>query len=231
MARRLVRTSDLPPELAALVDQLSLDQMRQLVPHLLASAAEGVAHELRRTPPSRRRSRRDPATFVLRIDLVGAKPPIWRRVEVPSTLMLDQVHELIQLLFGWMDSHLHRFALGSSVWARDAEVFLCPYDAEEGDVDGGLPEDQVRLDELLADPGDVAHYVYDYGAEWIHALRLEKVKPEPCIHPRVLAGKYEAPEEDSGGQYNDDLEPLDLDLLNGDLTDWASGLEDAREAK
>jgi hypothetical protein len=38
----------------------------------------------------------------------------------------------------------------------------------------------------------------------------------------VLTGKYEAPGEDSGGQYHGDLEPLDLALLNEDLTDRAS---------
>ena len=58
----------------------------------------------------------------------------------------------------------------------------------EADLAGHAAEirirDQVRLDELLADPGDVVRYVYDYGDEWIHALKLEKVKPEPCIHPR-----------------------------------------------
>lgn len=224
MARRPARTSDLPPELAALVSQLTLDQMRQLVPQLLAGAGERLAQDLRRKPPSRRRPRREPATFVLRIDLAGMKPPIWRRVEVPSTLMLDQVHELIQLLFGWMDSHLHRFALGSSVWDRDAEVFLCPYDVEEGEVEGGVPEDRVRLDELLAEPGDLLRYVYDYGDEWGYVLKLEKVNPELCQHPRVLAGKFEAPEEDCGFMYEDDLEPRDLEALNDDLADWACDL-------
>ena len=132
-----------------------------------------------------------------------------------------------------MDSHLHRFALGSSVWDRNAEVFLCPYDIEEGDVDGGVPENQVRLDELLDEPGDLLRYVYDYGDDWAHVLKLEKVDPEPCLHPRVLAGKYEAPEEDSGDGYEGHLAPLDLDLdlLNEEVTDWAADLGNATQDK
>ena len=224
MARRPDRPSDLPPELAALVSQLSLDQMRQLVPQLLGIAGERVLQELRAKPPSRRRPRRAPATMVLRIDLVGCKPPIWRRVEVPSTLMLDQVHDLLQVLFGWTDSHLHRFALGSSVWDRKAEAFLCPFDVEEGDLDGGVPEQEVRLDEVVAQPGDLLRYVYDYGDDWEHVLKLEQVRPELCLHPRVLTGRYEAPEEDSGGAYDNCLEPLDLNALNEDVADWASDL-------
>jgi hypothetical protein len=42
----------------------------------------------------------------------------------------------------------------------------------------------------------------------------------------VLAGKYEAPEDDSGGiwAWNDDpdLELLDLQELDEDLADWAA---------
>ena len=173
-------------------------------------------------PPSRRRPRRDPATMTLRIDLVGATPPIWRRVEVPSTLMLDQVHDLIQVLFGWTDSHLHIFALGRSVWDRDAELFLCPFDVEEGEVDGGVDEAEVRLDELLARPGEVLRYVYDFGDEWGHVLKLEKLDPQPCVRPRVLAGRYQAPEEDSGGRYDIDRQALDLDELSDLVADWAA---------
>ncbi len=73
--------------------------------------------------------------------------------------------------------------------------------------------------------------MYDYGDEWAHVLKLEKVDPEPCLHPRVLAGKYEAPQEDSGGGYEGRLAPLDLDLLNGDLTEWAAVLGQATQDK
>jgi hypothetical protein len=225
MARRPARQPDLPPELAQLVSGLTLDQMRGLLPQLLAHGGEQMMLEAKRKAASRRQPRRDPATLVLRIDLAGAKPPVWRRVEVPSTLMLDQVHDLLQLLFGWYDGHLHRFALGSSVWDRDAESFLSGYDLEEGEQEG-IPEAEVRLDEVLAEPGDVLRYVYDYGDEWLHALKLEKVLPERCVRLRVLAGKHEAPAEDSGGiwTWNDDpdLEPLDVELLDEDVAEWGA---------
>jgi hypothetical protein len=36
---------------------------------------------------------------------------LWRRLELASGLFLDEVHEILQVAFGWTDSHLHQFAL------------------------------------------------------------------------------------------------------------------------
>ena len=43
--------------------------------------------------------------FVLRVDLNGSRPKIWRRVTVPSDLDLEHLHTVIQAAMGWTDSH------------------------------------------------------------------------------------------------------------------------------
>ena len=178
---------------------LSVEELRVLVGELMHEAGERAVQGLRAQRPSRRRPRRDqPVGLVVRIDLVSARPATWRRVELPSTLMLDEVHELLQLLFGWTDSHLHRFALGASVWDRDAELFLCPYDVEEGE-DDGLPTSAVRLDEVLGEVGDKLRYVYDYGDDWMLVLKLERVDAAPPPRARVTGGRRGAPPDDYGG--------------------------------
>ncbi|MDQ6738955.1 MAG: plasmid pRiA4b ORF-3 family protein [Actinomycetota bacterium] len=48
----------------------------------------------------------------LKIQLKNAKPPIWRRVLVPADMPLDQLHGVIQAVFGWLDYHLHNFQTG-----------------------------------------------------------------------------------------------------------------------
>lgn len=45
----------------------------------------------------------------LKINLQGAKPPLWRRVQVPSGASLGCLHDVIQAAFGWEDAHLHAF--------------------------------------------------------------------------------------------------------------------------
>jgi len=47
----------------------------------------------------------------LRVTLNGTKPPIWRRVAVRSNITLGELHEVIQIVMGWTDGHLHQFIL------------------------------------------------------------------------------------------------------------------------
>jgi hypothetical protein len=141
-------------------------------------------------------------TYRVRIDLADIEPPIWRRLHLSSHLMLDDLHAAIQAAFGWRDHHLHRFATGPSVWDDSSTLYLCPFDVEEGE-DEGVPENQVRLDDVLGKPGDLLRYVYDYGDEWEHLIRLESVTARADdVAPAVCVdGERACPPEDCGGPH------------------------------
>ena len=96
--------------------------------HLAAGARRSTAVDLAESPaPSPRRPRRgDVVTYRVRIDLVGTDPALWRRLELASDLFLDQVHDIIQVAFGWTDSHLHRFASGPDRFGA-LTIFLTKY--------------------------------------------------------------------------------------------------------
>lgn len=175
---------------------------------------------------SRRRPRRAEAvTYRIRVDIDDTHPPVWRRLELSSTTPLDELHRVLQAAFGWTDSHLHRFALGPSVWDLHAEAFLCPYDVEDGESEG-VPASEVRLDEVLVDVGDVLRYVYDYGDGWEHTLRLEAVlPPAPDAAAAICtAGRRAGPPEDCGGPYGyeelaaaGEVGSFDLEEVNAEL--------------
>ncbi|HTX94699.1 MAG TPA: plasmid pRiA4b ORF-3 family protein [Mycobacterium sp.] len=150
-------------------------------------------------PPSRRRPRRpDVMTYQVRVDLAGTTPPTWRRLEVASDVFLDDLHEIIQIAFGWTDSHLHRFACGPAYYSDDTEYYLMPFEVDEGET--GVPEHQVRLDEVLVDVGDRMFYCYDFGDDWQHVLRLEAVEPQAPSRKAVCTqGDRDGPAEDCGG--------------------------------
>jgi ribonuclease HI len=150
--------------------------------------------------PSLRRPRRsEAATYRIRVDLRETKPPVWRRLELASDLYLDEVHKILQVAFDWTGAHLHMFSSGVSAYSRDAEEYLCPYEASEGKV--GIPEEEVRLDEVLVDAGDKLHYLYDFGDGWTYRIRLEAILPRDESVPLAActAGRRAGPEEDCGG--------------------------------
>jgi hypothetical protein len=54
----------------------------------------------------------------VKITLADIGPPIWRRLRLPASASLGQVHEVIQVAFGWDDSHLHKFEARGRHYSR-----------------------------------------------------------------------------------------------------------------
>src|SRR4051794_13399778 len=159
-------------------------------------------HLIRAGRPDPRRPRRDrEVTYRVDVRLSGTMPPVWRRLDLSSALMLDDVHRILQAAFGFTDSHLHRFAVGPSMYAEASALYLCPFDVEEGDDDGGVDEREVRLDELLVEPGDEVLYEYDFGDSWEVTIQLQQVlQRAPDASPATCVdGRRAGPLEDSGG--------------------------------
>jgi len=55
------------------------------------------------------------ATAVLRVELLDIEPLIWRRVRVTRSVTFKQLHEILQIVMGWQDSHLHEFRAGKLI--------------------------------------------------------------------------------------------------------------------
>ena len=48
----------------------------------------------------------------VRIELRDTDPLIWREVEVPTSITLKVLHDVIQAVMGWFDYHLWEFTIG-----------------------------------------------------------------------------------------------------------------------
>src|SRR5664280_257485 len=53
----------------------------------------------------------------LKVSLKGAKPPIWRRLQMREDVTLDELHGIIQAAFMWYGGHLHVFEGGGREYA------------------------------------------------------------------------------------------------------------------
>jgi hypothetical protein len=120
-----------------------------------------------------------------------SKPPVWRRILVPSDVTLADLHEVIQQAMGWDNCHMHVFSMGGQEYGSP--------DPELGHANDG----KVLLSQVLTGPGDRLRYTYDFGDGWEHDIVLEETLtavPEET-YPSCVAGKGACPPEDCGGAW------------------------------
>ena len=128
------------------------------------------------------------------ITLDDIEPVIWRRVEVPVTMNLRALHQVIQAVMGWEDMHLYEYRIGEKVYGEPP-----PPDLSWGR--SVMQAKGLRLSALIDRAVTSLTYVYDFGDDWRHTLTIEEVRPaEPGVdYPRLVDGERAAPPEDCGG--------------------------------
>src|SRR5262249_59068863 len=95
---------------------------------------------------------------LLRIELDDVTPAVIRRVEVPVTIRLDDLHFVLQIAIGWQNCHPFEFRAGETAW---------------GLPDRDYPESIPRAAEA-ATMADVlalvktVRYAYLYAEDWRH---------------------------------------------------------------
>ena len=143
-----------------------------------------------------------PAVYQFTITLAEITPPIWRRFLISNQVTLRRLHNLIQIVCGWRNCHLHRFEIAGTEYGR-------PDPLEDMHLVG---DTRVTLAKLPLTPGTRFRYEYDFGDSWEHELLLEEVLPaeDAPVHPVCLGGERGFPLEDSGGVdgYYDTLRAL-----------------------
>jgi hypothetical protein len=129
----------------------------------------------------------------IRMELLDSDPLIWREVEVPTSITLKVLHDIIQIVMDWFDYHLWEFTDGE-------RQFGPPIDADLGD--GPRREAaKVRLRDVLRPRKTVIGYTYDFGDNWEVRLTVSSVRQGDAdqYYPRLVRGERAAPPEDCGG--------------------------------
>jgi hypothetical protein len=132
-----------------------------------------------------------PDIALLRIVVDEVTPAVVRRVEVPVTIRLDDLHFVLQIAVGWQNCHPFEFRAGDIAW---------------GLLDRDDPESSPRsaetatLADLLA-LGETFRYDYVFGEDWEHTVELERIAiavPD-AAYPRLVSAEGRCPPADIGG--------------------------------
>ncbi|MFC4171736.1 plasmid pRiA4b ORF-3 family protein [Microvirga sp. GCM10011540] len=127
-----------------------------------------------------------PKILQFKVWLVGISPVIWRRVQVPASMTLRELHGVIQVAMGWEGIHLFQFTLRARRFGSPELAARSP---------------DVPLSELRLRQGTRFRYEYDLNGPWKHEVRLEgRHEADPgSSYPICLDGDGFCPPEDCGG--------------------------------
>lgn len=131
----------------------------------------------------------------IHIELEDVQPRIWRRFVVPSIITLDRLHDVIQIVMGWSDTHLHEFVINGKHYSD-------MLDAEEEEKRNCEEEGLFRLSSLINKKTSNFSYIYDFGDEWKHTIKVEKTDLDDDLewgNLFCIEGSGNCPPEDVGG--------------------------------
>lgn len=129
------------------------------------------------------------------------KPPVWRKVSVPSNFTFLRFHEVIQIAFGWGDYHLFEFK--DKEWESNIRIAV-PVEDDFFDPDffaDTKDSSKVKLSNIFGKKFHKLFYVYDFGDNWVHEITLESISNEKQKTAICLSGKGACPPEDCGSIY------------------------------
>ena len=137
------------------------------------------------------RSKPSSDVYQLKVTLQGIRPPIWRRFQVADDTTLSELHQILQVVMGWENYHLHQFRIRGTDFGEP-----------DPDFGSGIKDDRrVKLRQVVFGEKEKFIYEYDFGDSWKHEILVEKIlPPEPgARYPACVAGKRSCPPEDCGG--------------------------------
>lgn len=126
---------------------------------------------------------------VVTVNLLGAEPPLWRRLQLPSAITLDRLHEVLQLTFGWSDFGPHSLQTPYGEFGGPVRPTsrAARREAERGD------DSAVALAQVAGEEDAQIVYLYGYDDEWWVDITVDKIRPAApgVAYPRCVSGQGE----------------------------------------
>ena len=164
--------------------------------------------------------------YQLYVALEGVHPKVWRRLLVPVTIKLPLLHVALLLGMGWDGGHLHEFVFADERYSARIPGWDMLEDVQD--------ESSVTLQQALGARKTFV-YVYDFGDDWCHKVKVEKIIPLDAPMPLAvcLDGENACPPEDVGGwpRYEEFLQVLadPAHPEHEDNMEWIGGSFDPAE--
>jgi len=129
--------------------------------------------------------------YTIRVAIRDISPLIWRSFTIDGETSFAELHDILQIIMGWDNSHLFQFRFGKIRIAVESEDDPLPFEASDAFV--------LTLNKLNTKVGDTFKYIYDFGDDWLHELEVLSKEEGSINYPVCIAGERNCPPENIGG--------------------------------
>lgn len=131
-------------------------------------------------------------TLYFKIVLIESKPLIWREFQVTDDYRFDRFHQVLQIVMGWNNSHLHDFRIKGREIGMVDDGYLEEFPELED-------ETKIYLRDLSLEEKETFNYRYDFGDCWEHVIYVENISNGKLLMPICTDGEKACPPDDCGG--------------------------------
>ena len=154
--------------------------------------------------------------YQFRVSIIGI-PKVYRIIEASETCTFDDLHDLIFQAFERFDPHLYSFF----ITRKDTKNMRAIYDSPEithpmnvEDIMGfgrmKRSTDKTRIRDVGLNEKDVFHYLFDFGDDWWHRIKVQNVGETKSKkkHIKLIKSMGESPPQypDYDDDYDEEYE-------------------------
>ncbi len=148
---------------------------------------------------------------------------IWRMIEICGCETLDELCSVILTAFDFSHDHMYEFCMTNRMYSRGNYTA-----APEGP---GQPSTRTKIDALGLTEGKIFSLHYDFGDDWIFAIRVMSITDAPRAKPAVTGAAGHVEQYPDSFEYEFDDEEYDDESEDDDdqADDDEPGDDDDRE--
>jgi len=158
------------------------------IPEVFLKAFEGKRQLGKDKGESQNQKENTATIYTFKVNLKDT-PGIWRKIEIKGDQTLHQLHKAIFKAFDRFDEHLYAFFLSNKPWDSSTEYGLPDSESNAKNAQ------RTRIDSLGLQAKKSFLYLFDFGDEWWHSIKLLSVREEELVgkYPRIVESQGEAP--------------------------------------
>ncbi len=148
--------------------------------------------------------------FQFRVSIIGV-PKVYRIIDASENCTFEDLHEAIFSAFDRYDPHLYSFFITKADTKNLRTIWSAPEITHPENTDdfmgvGGKKASIAKtgIGDVGLEEKDVFHYLFDFGDDWWHRIRVQSIRDGALRHKHIKVVKKAGASPPQYPDYDDD---------------------------